>query len=125
VVPGIGFHPVLVIIGALAENFLAHHRNAEDLADKVNHLLRSGEPVQIAVDDDPVETVIYKNEKTAEKPGEKFPGKIMQKEKGDCRWAVKRSNADREREVSTGRIFVSPTRSITSAAAPPNTTAAL
>ena len=67
-VAGIGFHPVLVILGALAENFLAHHRKAEDLADKGNHLLRPGKPVQIAVDDDPVETVIYKNEKTAEQP---------------------------------------------------------
>jgi len=76
VVPGIGFHPVLVIIGALAENFLAHHRNTKDLADKVNHLLRPGKPVQIAVDDDPVETVIYKHEKTAEQPCEQLHGSI-------------------------------------------------
>ncbi len=39
VVAGVGFHPVPVIVGALAEDFLAHHRNAERLAKEVDHLL--------------------------------------------------------------------------------------
>ncbi len=75
-IAGEGFHPVLVIVGALAENFFAHHRNAEDLANEMNHLLGPGKPVQVAVDDDTVEAVIYKNKKTAEQPGEQFHGNI-------------------------------------------------
>jgi hypothetical protein len=42
VVAGEGFHPVPVIAGALAENFLAHQRNTEDVAHEVNHLFRPG-----------------------------------------------------------------------------------
>ena len=59
VIAGEGFHPVLVMVGALTENLFAHNRNAEDLANEMNHLLRSGKSVQIAVDDDTVEAVIY------------------------------------------------------------------
>jgi len=70
VVAGVGLHPTLIIVGALVENFLAHDWGAENLADKVNHLLRPGEPVQVAVDDDAVETVIYKNEKIAKELSE-------------------------------------------------------
>src|SRR6202140_5105470 len=62
VVAGEGFHPALVIVGALAENFLAHHRNAEDLANEMNHLLGPGQPAEVAVDDNAVERVIEKNE---------------------------------------------------------------
>jgi hypothetical protein len=76
VVAGEGFHPVLVIVGALAENFLAHHRNAKDLANEMNYLLGPGKAVQVAVDDDAVETVIYKNEKRPEKPVECVHGNI-------------------------------------------------
>ncbi len=39
VVAGVGLHPTLIIVGALVENFLAHDWGAENLADKVNHLL--------------------------------------------------------------------------------------
>jgi hypothetical protein len=65
VVAGVGFDPVLVIIGALAQNFLAHHRNTEDLANEVNHLFGPGQPAEVAVDDNAVEAVIYKNEQAA------------------------------------------------------------
>jgi hypothetical protein len=59
VVPGIGFHPVLIIVGARAENFFAHHRNPEDLANEMNYLLGPGQPAEVAVEDDAVETVLY------------------------------------------------------------------
>lgn len=71
-VTGVSLHPTLVIVGTLAENLLAHHRNAENLANKMNHLLRPGEPVQVAVDDNPVKAVIYKNEKIAKQLSEPF-----------------------------------------------------
>src|SRR4030095_5444180 len=54
VVAGVGLYPTLVIVGALAKNFLAHHRNAEDLANEMNHLLGPREPVQVAIDDNSV-----------------------------------------------------------------------
>ncbi|MHB2009669.1 MAG: hypothetical protein ACYCOX_16720, partial [Acidobacteriaceae bacterium] len=61
----VGFHPAAVIVGALAEDFLAHHRNAEHLAKKVDHLLRPGQAAEVAVDDNAVEAVIYKNDQAA------------------------------------------------------------
>jgi hypothetical protein len=45
VVAGVSLHPALVIFGALTEHLLAHHRNAQDFVDEVNHLLRPGEPI--------------------------------------------------------------------------------
>ena len=65
VVAGEGLHPLPVIVGPAAEDFLAHHRNAEDFPNKVNHLLRSGKPVQVSVNDNAVEAVIYKNQQAA------------------------------------------------------------
>ncbi len=64
-VAGVGFDPVLVVVGALAEHFLAHHRDAEDLAEEIDHLLGTGQPAEVAVDDDAVEAVVYKNEQAA------------------------------------------------------------
>ena len=48
----------------------------------MNHLLRPGEPVQVAVDDDAVEAVLYKNEKIAKQLRELFHGKHSTRE--DC-----------------------------------------
>ena len=36
-VAGLGFHPVLIVGGALAQDLLADH--ADDFADEVHHLL--------------------------------------------------------------------------------------
>src|ERR1019366_2199591 len=72
VVAGVGLHPVLVIVGALAENFLAHHRNAEDRSNEMNHLLGPGQPTEVPVDDNAVEAVIYKNEQAAKQLGERL-----------------------------------------------------
>jgi hypothetical protein len=72
VVTSISLHPVLVIIGPLTENFLADHRDAEHLPDKVHHLLRPGKSVEVTVDHNTVKAVIYKNEKVAEQPGERI-----------------------------------------------------
>jgi hypothetical protein len=38
VVAGVGLYPAAAIVGELAENFLAHHRNAERLAKEVDRL---------------------------------------------------------------------------------------
>lgn len=71
-VAGIGFDPRLIIAGTLADNLLVHHRQAEDLVEEVNHLFGPGQPVQVAVDDDAVETVVYQSENIAEESGEQF-----------------------------------------------------
>jgi len=67
VIAGVGLHPVAIIIGAPAEHFLAHHRNSQDVMDEM-HDLGPGQAAQIAVDDDPVEALIYKSEQIAERP---------------------------------------------------------
>src|SRR5215469_3194609 len=71
-VVGVGFHPVLVVAGALAEHFLAHPRQSENLTDKIDHLLGPRPPAQIAVDDDAVETMVGKGEQISEQLDELF-----------------------------------------------------
>ena len=66
VIAGESLHPVAVIVSALAERFLAHHGDAEDMADEMDHLFGPGEAAEIAMDDDAVEAVVYKNEQAVE-----------------------------------------------------------
>src|SRR6202022_776465 len=73
-VAGESLHPVLVIVRALAESFLAHHQNAEDLAPEMHHLFGPGQPAEVTVDDNAVETVIYKNEQAAKQLSKPFHG---------------------------------------------------
>jgi hypothetical protein len=72
VVAGIGFHPVLIIVGALAENFLAHDRKTKDRPNEMNDLFGPGKPAQITVDHHPVKTVIYKDQQAAKQPCERL-----------------------------------------------------
>ena len=37
----VGLYPVPIIVGALAENFLAHHRNAEVRSNEMYHMFGS------------------------------------------------------------------------------------
>src|SRR6201993_218905 len=67
VVPGKSFHPVLIVIGTLAEHFLAQDRNSEDLAKEMNHLLGPRQSAQVTVDDDSIEAVVDKEQQPAEK----------------------------------------------------------
>jgi len=45
VVSGVGIHPTPVVVGALAEDFFAHHRDAQNLPEEINHLFRPGQTV--------------------------------------------------------------------------------
>jgi len=65
-VAGVGLHPVPVIPGALAEDFFAHRREAQNLTDEINHLLRSRQTAQVAVNNDAVETVIDEGQQISE-----------------------------------------------------------
>src|SRR6185437_15795187 len=64
-VAGVGFHPVLVVVCALTANLFIHNRNAENRSNEMNHLFGPRQPAEIAVDDNAVEAVIYKNEQAA------------------------------------------------------------
>src|SRR5258707_14274416 len=46
-ITGIGFDQTPVIVGALPENLLAHHRDAENLREEVHHLLGPGQTASI------------------------------------------------------------------------------
>jgi hypothetical protein len=121
VVACVSLHPVLVIVGSLGENFLAHRWNPEDLANEVDHLFGAGKPVEVAVDHDTVEAVIYKNKKIAEQLSERVPGDISHR-KEKHRRAEERSDDDRAKQPLRARSFASPKKSITFRTAPPNAT---
>jgi hypothetical protein len=77
VVGGKGFHPVLVVIGTLSDHLLAQDGNSDHLAKEMNHLLGPRQSAQIAVDDDPVEAVIYKEQKLTKERLEQFHGNLI------------------------------------------------
>ncbi len=122
VIAGVGFHPGAVIVGATAEHFLAHHRDAQDLTDEMDHLFRTGQTAEVAMDDDAVEAVVYKSEQIAEQPREEFHRTLLYTVGGN-HWAGKPSNAGRASGISMVRTSISPTKSGTSSAALPNTMA--
>src|SRR5215467_10651634 len=62
--------PGLVVGGPLAQDLLAHYRDTEDLAEKVDDLLRPRQSAQVAVNDNAIEAVIDEDEKIAEQLGE-------------------------------------------------------
>src|SRR5258708_32618413 len=59
VVAGEGFYPALAIVGAMAENFLAHHRRTDGLPNQLNNLLRPGQPSKGAVTANAVKASVY------------------------------------------------------------------
>ena len=64
-VAGVRLHPALVVVGASAQHFFVHHRKAEHLPEEEDHLLRPRQATEVTVDDDAVETVVYKNQQAA------------------------------------------------------------
>jgi hypothetical protein len=69
VVAGVSFNPTLVVVGTPAEHFLVHHRDAEDFAEEVDDLLGPSQTAQVAMDDDAVEAVVYKDQQAVEQLG--------------------------------------------------------
>ncbi len=70
-----GFHPVLVVGGALAQDLPADHGNASDLMEEVHHPLGPRQPAEVAVYDDAVEAVVDEGKQAAEQLGEQVHGK--------------------------------------------------
>jgi len=67
-----GVHPVPVIVGTLAEHLLADDRDPQDLPEEMHHLLGPGQTTEIAVNDDAVEAVVYKDQQAVEQLRETF-----------------------------------------------------
>jgi hypothetical protein len=72
VVAGVSFNPVLVVVGALAEHFFVNHWHAEYLVEEVGDLLGPRQTAQVAMDDDAVEAMVYKNQQAGIQLCEKF-----------------------------------------------------
>jgi hypothetical protein len=64
--------PSCVIVGSPAEYLLADDRDFQDLPEEKHHLFGSGQSAEIAVDDDAVEAVVYKNQQAGKQLCEKF-----------------------------------------------------
>ena len=67
----------MVVTGALSEHLLAQDWNADHLAKEMNHLLGPRQAAQIAVDDDSVEAVVYKEQKLTKELLEQFHGNLI------------------------------------------------
>ncbi len=72
VVAGVRLDPVPVVVGALAEDLFAHHRDAKDLPKKIDHLLGPGQTAQVPMNDDAVEAVINQGQQIREQLDEPF-----------------------------------------------------
>jgi hypothetical protein len=70
VIAGERLHPLPVVASPLTEDGFIDYGNTHDVAEKVDHLLWAGQAAQVAVDDDTVEAVVYKNEQAVEQPCE-------------------------------------------------------
>ena len=66
VVPCVGLHPTLVVIGALPEHLGGDGAVAQDLPEEVHHLFGSHQPGQVAIDDDAVEAMVDELQELAE-----------------------------------------------------------
>ena len=69
---GEGFHPAVVIVGALTQDLFADGVDLVEVTEKVDDVLGAGEQGQMAEDDDTVETVVYECQQAAEQPREFF-----------------------------------------------------
>jgi len=61
-VGSIGFHPMLVDPSSLHQNFFGDTRDADDLTEKVDDVLWTGEQGQITMDHDPVKAVVNEDQ---------------------------------------------------------------
>ena len=71
-VAGVRLDPVPVVVSTLAEDFFAHHGDAQDLPEEIDHLLGPGQTAQVPVNDDAVEAVIDQGQEIREQMDEPF-----------------------------------------------------
>jgi hypothetical protein len=66
-VAGESLHPVLIVVGPAGEHFPGDRRHAYHLTEEIDDLFGTRQPGKIAVDDNPVETVIHRQEQASKK----------------------------------------------------------
>src|SRR3979411_1655285 len=72
VVASVAFHPPSVFQGSLGQDLRGDRILTVHVAEKVNNMLGPRQQGQVALDDDAVETVIYKNQEAFKKLREGF-----------------------------------------------------
>src|SRR6516165_7870805 len=105
-ITGKGFHPGLVVGGALAEDLLADRSDTDHVAEEVHHLLGSRQAAQVTVYDDAIEAVVDEGQQIAEQLGEQFHGSPPKTRQGSANG----SGADPASRLSAAGIFVWPMR---------------
>ena len=71
-VAGECLHPIPILAGSFAQRRLVHHGDPEDIAEKVDYLFWTRKPAQVAMDDDAVEAVVYKDQQAGIQLCEEF-----------------------------------------------------
>ena len=103
-IAGEGFHPVLVVGGALAQDLLADDRYADHLTEKMHDLLGPREPAEVTVNDNAIEAVVDEGHQIAEQLGEQFHGNPLQARSGSKTHQAWTRQADcGGQEFSSGR----------------------
>src|SRR5437870_13172581 len=103
-IAGEGFHPVLVVGGALAQDLLADRRNADYASEEVHYLLGPRQAAEVTVNDNAVEAVVDEGQQVAEQLGEQFHGNPLPARSGSKTDQAWTGPADRRgQEFSSGR----------------------
>ena len=84
-VAGERFHPLLVFAGPLAQGFLGDGVHPVHVAEEMDDVLGPCQQRQVALDDDAVETVVYKSQQAAKQLGELFHGNCTVAQLGEQR----------------------------------------
>jgi len=71
-VAGESFHPTLILLGSLGQNLLGDGINPMHVAEEMHDVLGPRQQRQVSLDDDAVETVVYKSQQAAEQLAEGF-----------------------------------------------------
>src|SRR6266404_9480136 len=104
VIAGEGFHPGLVVGGALAQDLLADRRNADYVAEEVHHLLGPRQAAEVTVNDNTVEAVVDERQQVTEQLGEQFHGNPLPARSRSKTDQARTGPADRRgQEFSSGR----------------------
>ena len=69
---GEGFHPAVVIVGPLTQDFFADGADLVEVTEKVDDVFGAGEQGEMTEDDDTVETVVYQGQQAAQQLCEGF-----------------------------------------------------
>lgn len=73
-VSGKPFHPALVVVRPLSQHLFGNQRDAHYFVKEINHVLRTRQHREIAVNHDTVETVVDKNDQVAIQAHKRFHG---------------------------------------------------